>query len=105
MYCLDNIAVTSQRSLSPVEYNNKPHYTLFLGLNISCCQGCSSNITKELYPPPKNLTFHMQAHRVFWGPSTGEWRHNYGNIYFHLNWDCVRMKYRNMKKDAMNRYN
>ena len=42
--------------------------------------------------PSHDLTITSKMERTFCDPSTGEVRSRRGNVYFHLNLDCVRRK-------------
>ena len=58
------------------------------------CFGCSQSLKPggNIPDPPHDLTITSKMERTFCDPSTGEVRSRRGNVYFHLNLDCVRRK-------------
>ena len=72
--------------------DNPPTVCLFLGLNVSRCQGCFGIIDKNVLTPPRDMALRIRDYRSYLDPK-GHQKERYGNIYFHLKFDCLKRKY------------
>lgn len=77
------------------EEDNKPHLELFMGRNISRCQGCPKPIKKNECPPPRDFVLRTRGLRIWKDGITQQLRSEEGNLYFHMSMDCLRKKYQN----------
>ena len=62
--------------------------------SVRVCFGCSQLLKPggDIPNPPHDLTITSKIERSFCDPVTGEARSRLGNVYFHLNLDCVKRK-------------
>ena len=66
---------------------------MFLGLNISRCQGCRGVIDRKVLQSPKDIAIRYKDFRSYTDPKTNTTKTTYGNIYFHLDLKCTQKKY------------
>ena len=71
---------------------NPPNIALFLGLNISRCQGCRGVIDRKVLQSPKDIAIRYKDFRSYTDPKTNTTKTTYGNIYFHLDLKCTQKK-------------
>ena len=72
---------------------NPPNIALFLGLNISRCQGCRGVIDRKVLQSPKDIAIRCKDLRSYTDPKTNTTKTTYGNIYFHLDLKYIQKKY------------
>ena len=73
--------------------DNPPTIVLFLGKSISKCQGCLGTIKRDVLKAPKDLCLTREDFRSYYDPEEKRQKTYYGNIYFHLTMECLKMKY------------
>ena len=71
---------------------NPPNIALFLGLNISRCQGCRGVIDRKVLQSPKDIAIRCKDFRSYTDLKTNTTKTTYGNIYFHLDLKCIKKK-------------
>ncbi|MCG8623205.1 MAG: hypothetical protein MJE68_14565, partial [Proteobacteria bacterium] len=81
------------RQIRPLP-NEKPFVMKMPG-GVSVCQGCPTKIDKK--NEPHNLVFKLRAIRPYKEAHTKLWVDRIANIYFHLNFECVKNLARNLK--------
>ena len=66
----------------------------FCHQSVRVCFGCSQSLKPggDIPNPPHDLTITSKMQRSFCDPVTGEVKSRLGNVYFHLNLNCVRRK-------------
>ena len=72
---------------------NPPNIALFLGLNISRCQGCRGAIDRKVLQSPKVIAIRCKDFRSYTDTKTNTTKTTYGNVYFHLDLKCLQKKY------------
>ena len=99
--CRANEEIICEQATRYNPESNSPHVALFMGLNISRCKGCGHNINRTIYPPPANLCFRMQGVRKYTDRSLNIVRSKWGNIYFHLDINCLMHHHPDIKSEHL----
>ena len=74
-------------------------WVVFVGGNISRCQGCSGKIMRDSngkpLPPPNDLVVQHKEQVLFINPKTGVFQLSSGhrNVYYHAHLSCVKQKF------------
>ena len=74
-------------------------WVVFVGGNISRCQGCSGKIMRDSngkpLPPPNDLVMQHKEQVLFNNPKTGVFQlsSDHRNVYYHARLSCVRQKF------------